>query len=249
MTRIDEYQGDVKQPSDASDWHYRNARDEEFAVAEESTGRCTFGVAESQSYKRMYSAVADFRDQNRRPRTAGRALRDWEDAARESKQLLALGPFWKHHVLIQSGRQSEGIGETLRSFFDSRRRARFRKELLSGVVKEFVSNVRARLRASTSDALIERYYGTVDRIDGSTAYVTMRSNNGEILYGKYDASELGRKGIGSGQQFECVVKERGNSVRFEILRGAQRDVAPDEWQQISDDVDRLLGDYDSGNDY
>ena len=66
--------------------------------------------------------------------------------------------------------------------------------------------------AEATDVVLETFEGYVDRVDGETAHVQLKSREyGDVLYGTYPTSQLSAKGIEEQSRFLCeTVKVDGN---------------------------------------
>jgi hypothetical protein len=89
--------------------------------------------------------------------------------------------------------------------------------------------------------VLERLEGFVEQIEGSTAFVTLKSEHGEELYGEYPAADLLAKGIQERRCFRCETVELDGQVRVSFEAIPDRE-APDEEDAINRRIDKLLVD-------
>lgn len=89
-------------------------------------------------------------------------------------------------------------------------------------------------------AVLERFDGVVDVIEGETAFVTLTSKSGEELIGEYPASELAKLGIHGRRRFICktVVAKGKVEVRFQAIPDLE--VTADEEAAIDQELDELI---------
>jgi hypothetical protein len=67
----------------------------------------------------------------------------------------------------------------------------------------------------SAQQVLETFTGHVDAIQKGWAFVTLRDPYGEILNGRYSATDLAKQGIGEGCRFECsTIKIGPNQVRI-----------------------------------
>jgi hypothetical protein len=110
-------------------------------------------------------------------------------------------------------------------------------------------------RAHTSpprqpETVLESFEGYVDEVDGDTAYVTLESrNNGDVLQGKYSASELLKKGIEEQSRFLCRTIKSNGSTRVDVQPLPDAEVTDEEVRAISEEIDRAFPSDDSGIKY
>lgn len=92
--------------------------------------------------------------------------------------------------------------------------------------------------------VLETFEGRVDAVHGQIAYITMRSPQGEVLEGRYPASEFSRLGIVEGKRFRCstIRTLQGVQVVFELL--ASRVFTDEELGEIERKLDLGLTDDD-----
>jgi DNA-directed RNA polymerase subunit alpha len=97
--------------------------------------------------------------------------------------------------------------------------------------------------------VLERLEGFVDQVEGNLAYVTLRSENGETLYGEYSAAKLAETGIAEQSRFVCKTIKDGDSIRVEIAPVVDEPIGDDEIRGIHEMIDNALGRNDSAVEY
>lgn len=102
---------------------------------------------------------------------------------------------------------------------------------------------------TTDGTVLEEFEGFVDQIDDDTAYVTLKSEHGEILYGEYSAGELSAKGITERRRFRCKTIEEDGEVRVVFEAVPDVPVSKEEEDAIDQRIDELLADDDLDGDY
>jgi hypothetical protein len=104
--------------------------------------------------------------------------------------------------------------------------------------------------ASPSRAtVLEQLEGRVEQIDGSMAFVSLKSEHGEEFYGEYPAEELLAKGIGERRRFRVETIEIDGKVRVSIDAIPDQPVPADEEDDINRRIDELLADDELDGDY
>ena len=97
--------------------------------------------------------------------------------------------------------------------------------------------------------VLETFEGLVEQIDGDIAFVTLKSEHGDTLYGKYAASELAKLGIHERRRFECRTIDEGGSVRVNLTAIEDVPVTAEDEQTIDQKLDELLSDDPLNGDY
>ena len=89
-------------------------------------------------------------------------------------------------------------------------------------------------------AILEKFSGVVDAIEGETAFVTLMSESGEELIGEYPTSEFAKLGIRNRRRFTCqtVVANGEVEVRFQPIPDVE--VTPEEEAAIDRELDELI---------
>lgn len=64
--------------------------------------------------------------------------------------------------------------------------------------------------------ILEEFEGILEKIDGDTAYVTLKAPDGEILWGEYPAEEMQKLGIRERRRFKCRTVDYGEFVKIEM---------------------------------
>ena len=92
--------------------------------------------------------------------------------------------------------------------------------------------------------VLEVLDGFVDQISEGVAYVTLKSQFGDVLHGEYPASELNRRGIQEGRGFRCITIESNGIVSANIEAIPERKLTPQEQLALFDEADKRLGDFE-----
>jgi len=108
---------------------------------------------------------------------------------------------------------------------------------------------RSRTRVDQKAVVLERLEGFVEHIEGPTAYVTLKSHNGDELTGEYAADELAAKGITEGRRFRCETVEIDGDVRVLFEAVPDEPVTEDEEDAISGIIGELFQDDELDGDY
>ena len=92
----------------------------------------------------------------------------------------------------------------------------------------------------TTETILEEFAGFVDHIDGETAFVSLQSQSGAELSGKYSAQELAEFGIQEHRRFKCRTVEIDGKVevQFEAIPDIELTLA--EEQSIDREIDELV---------
>lgn len=94
--------------------------------------------------------------------------------------------------------------------------ARSRKLVINQEHSGFVSK-KSHVQAPESKGFpIDVFFGTIDRIDGEVAFVTLVSNNGETFYGERDATDFLQNGLSEGDRFTCEFFSSNGTTRVKI---------------------------------
>ena len=88
--------------------------------------------------------------------------------------------------------------------------------------------------------ILEAFDGFVDLVEEDTAYVTLRSQSGETLHGRYSASELSAKGIHERRRFRCTTVDVAGAVRIEFEGIPEKEVSAEREREIRSMIDRAL---------
>ncbi len=105
------------------------------------------------------------------------------------------------------------------------------------------------LAATPKVVVLERLEGYVDRIEGGTAYVTLKSQYGDELTGEYASQELAAKGITEGRRFRCETVEVDGAVHVLFEAVPEESVAEDEEDAIRRRIAELVQDDELDGDY
>lgn len=94
--------------------------------------------------------------------------------------------------------------------------------------------------------VLEEFNCVLDKIDeDGVAYVTLKSESGEELWGEYPAAELAAHGVRERRRFKYrVVESDDNVISDEIEAIPDVELSRERIQQIHEKVERMLGDDD-----
>lgn len=92
------------------------------------------------------------------------------------------------------------------------------------------------------EVVLEAFEGFVEEIDGDTAYVTLTSEHGDRLAGRYSASALLEKGISERRRFTCRTVQLRDEVRVVIEPIPERHLSEAEEAAIYSRIDRIFPD-------
>jgi hypothetical protein len=116
------------------------------------------------------------------------------------------------------------------------------------VLKELQTRILA--SAAQAETVLETFEGYVDEVDGDTAYVTLESKeHGDVLHGKYSASQLLKKGIEEQGRFLCRTIKVNGATRVDLQPLPDAEVTDDEVRAISEEIDRAFSSADSVIEY
>jgi hypothetical protein len=97
-----------------------------------------------------------------------------------------------------------------------------------------------------TETVLESFEGYVDEVDCDTAYVTLQSvEHGDVLHGKYSASELLKKGIEEQSRFLCRTIKANGATRVDLQPLPDAEVTDEEVRAISEEMDRAFSSDDS----
>lgn len=153
----------------------------------------------------------------------------------------------KGNVLTNVGRiQQDGCEQYSRLLIAAERLQQF---FLPEIQQEAQPvTMRGRSRGTTEPSLgyrvLEVLDGFVDQISEGVAYVTLKSQFGDVLHGEYPASELNRRGIQEGRGFRCITIESHGIVSANIEAIPERKLTPQEQLALFDEADKRLGDFE-----
>jgi hypothetical protein len=95
-------------------------------------------------------------------------------------------------------------------------------------------------------AVLERFEGFVEQIEGNVAYVVLRAENGDELYGEYPADRLARLGVEETDRFLCLTVKDVQGTRVEIEPLASEPVSDEDVRAIFERISHALGPGDDG---
>jgi len=128
--------------------------------------------------------------------------------------------------------------------------ARARAEAKAKVTFLFLADLHSR-PVKPSPVAREVFTGRVDNISNGTAFVTLFSQDGEVLIAQWPEQDLAKESIGKSDLFELTMTDSGEAV-IPSIRKIPRKLIPDElWaeiQRIKEDYSDLLAEDSDGDD-
>lgn len=101
---------------------------------------------------------------------------------------------------------------------------------------------------SQPETVLETFIGYVDRVDGDTAYVRLKSqDHGDALCGQYPASELAARGIHEQTRFLCEMVKVDDLTRLDLKPLPDVEVSEEELRAIDERIHRVIPRDDPGN--
>lgn len=91
------------------------------------------------------------------------------------------------------------------------------------------------------ETILERFEGFVEQIQNDTAYVSLKSEYGDILYGQYPASKLTQMGIFERRRFTCITKNVGGKVHVCLTPIPDIELSDQREREIQQEIERALG--------
>ena len=117
-------------------------------------------------------------------------------------------------------------------------------------LRQAVASLRSHSSNDSHEVVLESFEGRVDQIKGDTAYVRLKSHEqGDVLYGKYPASQLLEKGIEEQGRFLCTTVKVNGTTRVDIQAIPSVPVTDEELRAIEEKIDRVLPRDDLGIEY
>jgi len=101
----------------------------------------------------------------------------------------------------------------------------------------------------SSEKLLERLEGFVEKIEGDVAYVTLQNDRGEKLCGPYPAQELAEKGLQERDRFTLQTVDLGDCVRIDITPLPRITITPERSREIREKIEQVLDGYTPEDDY
>lgn len=90
---------------------------------------------------------------------------------------------------------------------------------------------------SHRERVLESFNGYVERIDGETAYVRLKSRErGDVLYGEYPAAKLAELGIDEQDRFLCETVEIDGKTRVDLRKIPDKEVSDEELKAIQESI-------------
>jgi hypothetical protein len=102
---------------------------------------------------------------------------------------------------------------------------------------------------AAAPAILERFEGFVDQVEGDVAFVTLRAENGDVLYGEHPVAKLAERGVGEADRFLCRTVRVGEATRVEIEAIPDEPVPDEEVRAIYQRIDHAIGSGDDGVDF
>jgi len=126
---------------------------------------------------------------------------------------------------------------------------RLREELVDAGLYHSFSRVLRELTSSTppvtqgdEPVVLEELQGTVDHIEGDTAYLILRTDEGEELLGECSVSWLADAAIREQQRFICRTVQSGGNVAVELVPVPLKTVTPKAIAEIEAEINQLICD-------
>lgn len=166
--------------------------------------------------------------------------RPFDEILREhlSEYLSTLGDVEHQSVIARLNRASHVI-----------EKLRILKEWINQLASEVQRGEDENNDSVSKGTVLERLEGFVEQIDGPTAYVRLKSEHGDELFGEYPAQELAAEGIVERRRFLCRTVEVGGEVRVEFEAIPDEPVSPEEEDALDRRLDELLADGELDGDY
>ncbi len=97
--------------------------------------------------------------------------------------------------------------------------------------------------------IVETYEGFVEDIVGGMAVVRLRSNHGEMFYGRHPVSKFDDAGIAEHQPFLCHIVETNDVRQIRLEAIPEKESTLDRLCEIIKEADRALAHDGSDDDY
>ena len=92
--------------------------------------------------------------------------------------------------------------------------------------------------------LIEWFTGTLERIDGDDAHVTLADSQGREYYAEFQASMFTGRQINEGGQFFCLVQNEAEGTKVVLLPRDPHKLTDEDWARIKVECDGLFEHYE-----
>jgi hypothetical protein len=100
----------------------------------------------------------------------------------------------------------------------------------------------------SKSTVLEELEGFVDQIEGSIAYVRLKSQHGDELYGEYPAADLLAQGIKERRRFRCVTIQRNGDVHV-TLEAIPEQISDAAEENLHQRIEKLVADDQLNGDY
>ena len=92
--------------------------------------------------------------------------------------------------------------------------------------------------------ILERYRGTVDRVTGDLADLTLENERGELSDAKLGVTQMAAFGLSLTEDFECIVTQQGAEVRVKFAPIPRRPLSPEVSARLRAEIDTAYQDFD-----
>lgn len=120
-------------------------------------------------------------------------------------------------------------------------------KVVCALCKQFLPFSHEESTVCQSGTILERFDGFVEKVEDGIAYVSLRSEHGDTLYGSYSARSLEAKGIFERRRFRCVTVKNENGVNVELEAIADKDVSRERQLEIWKELQRTLDSEDDAD--
>jgi hypothetical protein len=154
----------------------------------------------------------------------------------------------KHHTLAPKPEKDVAIYKSAKLLSEISDRT---EDELAVLIRQLVSEPTSQVAApKVEEKVLETFVGYVGQVDGDTAYVRLKSrDHGDVLYGKYSASELASKGIYEQSRFQCETVKVGDSTRLDLKALPDEEVSAEDLRAIDERIHRVIPRDDPGIEY
>lgn len=117
------------------------------------------------------------------------------------------------------------------------------------LVLEIVEGANKARAIGSEETVLETLEGFVEGIEGKTAFVRLKSDHGDTMYGQCPAAELRARRISERRRFKCLVKESAAGIRVDLEPIPDKRLSDARLREIRQKIDRSLRSSGSGDDY